>query len=69
MLLPSLWTGLLVTDYYHKLLLTGASPIPPPHDYSLFGMFSFTSGSPERIQQIINLHLKKVSPFIAKIAK
>lgn len=55
LLWPTLTSGLLVTDFWHKALLTGTSPIAPPHDNSLLGLFSFYSGEHARTQSIIDL--------------
>jgi hypothetical protein len=47
--LPSLWAGLMGDDYMHYAILKAEDlPIEKPDDLSLFGLFSFINGDPER---------------------
>lgn len=55
--IPSINIGLMVDDFLHKAILNGTSPISKPDDLSLFGLFSFLAGSPNRITKIIDLGL------------
>lgn len=52
LMLPSLNAGLLVDDYYHEAALT-AKPYVATNDASLFGLFSFMNGDPDRITFLI----------------
>lgn len=54
--LPSLWAGLMGDDYMHYAILSAKDlPIEKPHDLSLFGLFSFINGDPERNRQAMDL--------------
>ena len=47
--LPSLWSGWVFDDYWHKAMFSGQWPYAAD-DASLFGMFSFLDGRPESAQ-------------------
>lgn len=54
--LPSLWAGLMGDDYMHYAILKAKDlPIEKPDDLSLFGLFSFINGDPERNRQAMDL--------------
>lgn len=54
--LPSLWTGLMGDDYMHYAIFSAKDlPIDKPDDLSLFGLFSFINGEPERTRQAMDL--------------
>ncbi|HET8705214.1 MAG TPA: hypothetical protein VFM46_02835, partial [Pseudomonadales bacterium] len=53
--LPSLNCGWMNDDYLQNLIITGRSTVPEVKDASLFGQFSFVSGSEARISRIIDL--------------
>lgn len=55
MMAPAFPMGLVSTDYVHKALFTGSSPIIHTDNTSLFGMFSFSSGSPDKMMELVNL--------------
>lgn len=54
--LPALWTGLVADDYMHHAILSAKElPIDKPDDLSLFGLFSFINGDPERTRMAMDL--------------
>lgn len=54
--LPSLWAGLMGDDYMHYAILKAENlPIEKPDDLSLFGLFSFINGDPERNRRAMDL--------------
>lgn len=54
--LPSLWAGMMGDDYLHYALFQARDlPIPKPDDLSLFGLFSFINGDPDRNRQAMDL--------------
>ena len=54
--LPSLWAGLMGDDYMHYAIFSAKNmPIEKPDDLSLFGLFSFINGDPERNRQAMDL--------------
>lgn len=54
--LPSLWAGMMGDDYMHYAVLNAKNlPIGKPDDLSLFGLFSFINGDPERNRQAMDL--------------
>lgn len=54
--LPSLWTGMMGDDYMHYAIFQADDlPIDKPDDLSLFGLFSFINGDPERNRQAMDL--------------
>lgn len=55
--LPALLTGLMGDDYLHYALLTADLPIAKPDDLSLFGLFSFINGDPERNRLLMDYSL------------
>ncbi len=55
--LPALWAGLMGDDFIHFALLADHPPIAKPNDLSLFGLFSFIDGDPERTRQLMDYSL------------
>jgi len=55
--LPALFSGLMGDDYLHYALLTADLPIGKPDDLSLFGLFSFINGDPERNRMLMDYSL------------
>ncbi|MCP5016603.1 MAG: hypothetical protein GY938_15270 [Ketobacter sp.] len=55
--LPALAAGLMGDDYMHYALLTADLPIAKPNDLSLFGLFSFINGDPERNRLLMDYSL------------
>lgn len=55
LLSPALSLGLVSSDYFHKVLFTGNSPISLPNDNAIFGMFTFSSGSSEKMHAVVDL--------------
>lgn len=55
--LPSLWAGYMGDDYIHHALLNAHLPIGKPNDLSLFGLFSFINGDPERNRLLMDYSL------------
>lgn len=54
--LPALWAGFMGDDYMHYAVLNAKNlPIGKPDDLSLFGLFSFINGDPERNRQAMDL--------------
>lgn len=54
--LPALWTGFMADDYMHHAILHAKElPIEKPDDLSLFGLFSFINGDPERNRMAMDL--------------
>ncbi|HVK99763.1 MAG TPA: hypothetical protein VM553_08125 [Dongiaceae bacterium] len=54
--LPALWAGMMGDDYMHYAVLNAKNlPIGKPDDLSLFGLFSFINGDPERNRQAMDL--------------
>ncbi|MEZ5510295.1 MAG: hypothetical protein R3F47_10420 [Gammaproteobacteria bacterium] len=54
--LPSLWAGMMGDDYMHYAIFEADSlPIEKPDDLSLFGLFSFINGDPDRNRQAMDL--------------
>ncbi|MCG8312625.1 MAG: hypothetical protein MI976_05365 [Pseudomonadales bacterium] len=55
LMLPSVFTGLQMDDYYHWGLVTdNPLALPGNSPASVFGLFTFLDGNPERTQQLIN---------------
>lgn len=52
---PSLFCGFMNDDFLHNLIITHRSPVPKVDDVSIYGQFSFVSGSQERINKIIDV--------------
>ncbi|MDY6920547.1 MAG: hypothetical protein SV765_10100 [Pseudomonadota bacterium] len=55
--LPALAAGLMGDDYLHYALLNADIPIAKPDDLSLFGLFSFINGDPERNRLLMDYSL------------
>lgn len=55
--LPSLFTGLMGDDYFFYALFDGYQGLKPITDISLFNLFSFSNGDPERFAQMQQLGL------------
>ncbi|RLU02498.1 MAG: hypothetical protein D9N11_08880, partial [Ketobacter sp.] len=55
--LPALFTGYMGDDYLHYALLNADLPIRKPDDLSLFGLFSFINGDPERNRLLMDYSL------------
>ncbi|MDX1696032.1 MAG: hypothetical protein R3208_19865 [Ketobacteraceae bacterium] len=53
--LPALFSGYLGDDYIHHLLLSGEWQIPKANDLSLFGLFSWVDGAPERNRMLMDI--------------
>ena len=52
--IPSLTTGIYADDYYHRLVMLDLLPAAQSsNDASLFGLFSFLDGNPERTRLLI----------------
>lgn len=55
--IPALFAGYMGDDYIHHALLSANIPIDKPNDYSLFGLFSFIDGNPERNRLLMDYSL------------
>ncbi|HAG97136.1 MAG TPA: hypothetical protein DCL78_23610, partial [Gammaproteobacteria bacterium] len=55
--IPALFTGFMGDDYLHYALLNADLPIAKPDDLSLFGLFSFINGDPERNRLLMDYSL------------
>lgn len=55
--IPALFTGYMGDDYLHYALLNADLPITKPDDLSLFGLFSFINGDPERNRLLMDYSL------------
>ena len=55
--IPALFAGYMGDDYIHHALLSTAIPIDKPNDLSLFGLFSFINGDPERNRLLMDYSL------------
>ncbi len=55
--LPALWAGYMGDDFIHHALLSANIPIDKPNDLSLFGLFSFINGDPERNRLLMDYSL------------
>lgn len=55
--IPAMFTGFMGDDYLHYALLNADLPIAKPDDLSLFGLFSFINGDPERNRLLMDYSL------------
>ncbi|HET8707228.1 MAG TPA: hypothetical protein VFM46_13075, partial [Pseudomonadales bacterium] len=55
LLVPTLKTGLFASDFFHKAFFTGLLPSEIAPQHPLFGMFSFSSGSEDRMRAVVSL--------------
>lgn len=55
--LPALFTGFMGDDYFFYGLFSGYQGVKPIDDASLFNLFSFANGDPERLAQMQQLGL------------
>ncbi len=55
--MPAIWAGYMGDDYIHHALLSANSPIVKPPDLSVFGLFSFINGDPERNRLLMDYSL------------
>ena len=54
LVLPSLWSGLLIDDYFHRLILQDGAFFVRYHTAPL-SMFDFADGNPERARELMDL--------------
>jgi len=52
--LPSLWAGLGIDDWWHRLVLLGRHPVSSPTPWSI-GLFRFIDGDPEHTRALMDL--------------
>jgi hypothetical protein len=53
LVLPSLWAGFFADDFSHYVLLTQSLGLAQPDNLSLFHLFSFVDGNPQRSAQLM----------------
>ena len=54
---PALFAGYMGDDFIHHALLSANIPIDKPNDLSLFGLFSFINGDPDRNRLLMDYSL------------